>query len=684
MLGTSKYRFCLARDPNTIEEMTLTVESTWSVIQHGIKSSFKEQLSGTIRYLTVVNTDSGEVIGDKILDAGIFWLAIVKWYKADSTIFRVYDNSLVDFQVQLQSTQTPPVTLCASYLCGFEDILAEVYKNYSYLSPGAITHLCAVKEGRILNKTIFNEESFWAAFTNESAERRTAHFILAAASLEKLEIAASTFPDKFSIYVPKNCSLELLNTIIVDGILKLKGSRVQVFDIVVRSLRGTEKLSSSYQLSTLFNVATSWLYVTLQSPATNAEAVSKVEGKSGSETSPAGPAFLLRFCLSGEKEKYCTLLIPKGESIDNIKEMVVTKCNHLTATEIKHFILLDRDGDDFSSGLDTESKFWRIASKYFKDPASTEYTFNIILRRAKRSGEKPTIVCDPVEVKEVQAPPAAPVAVATAVGAPPHPPTAVSDNALSHGTQTTNSVAVLEVSAVPSKSVGEVNSNASLPTTNPKAEVAKGTGTLSSSSTSRNTMVTSTSSEALSEKATTSPSTKNNTSILEKKSPEPVVNSGATKDTDMKTGKDTTATSSSTTCVLNVKLSNKAQMLVMPSRRLELLRKKDSKSNAAGNGDSYTISVPYGCSWDDVLLAICKATGLTSAGDISHLIPIITNESGRPMSKKKDAALIVDRFQFWATEKRATEGNDIVTWEVHASSKGVPDSAISKVSSAGI
>lgn len=82
----------------------------------------------------------------------------------------------------------------------------------------------------------------------------------------------------------------------------------------------------------------------------------------------------------------------------------------------------------------------------------------------------------------------------------------------------------------------------------------------------------------------------------------------------------------------------------------------------------YTTTLPYGCSWSAVLEAVCKATGIQSSGDISHLIPlvngaVVTDKSG-------DQILVVDRFQFWATVKRSNNANESLVWEVYVTGKG--------------
>jgi hypothetical protein len=414
-----------------------------------------------------------------------------------------------------------------------------------------------------------------------------------------------------------------------------------------------------------------------------------------------GPSSRVRFCLFGDRAAACTVSLAQGLSFDNIKGAVAGQCSHLAASDIKHFILLDKDGDDFSSGLDTVNKFWRIALKYFKS-STQEFTFNIILNKRAAGAGIPSILVAPAV--EVPAPAPAPVPVPA--------PAPIADVASSlqelsveerqrqtrTQTQTQSTLPppapVVAAPVVVAAAAPVVVAVAPVPATaDPSAYTltTTTTATTAPATAPATTISHSRSNENFTSAAATILPTKPAESLASWSSESLARGSRAADDrpAEGRAGKEAGAGAGSPSAAappapagfsLSVRLSKRASKTVLPSRRLELMRRREQAGG--GDGDTCQAAVTFGCPWLSILDAVCAATGLPTTADISHLLPIVSGGDKHGASTAAsataygavgaggavavvDTEAIVDRFQFWAVMRRAAGAGAAVVWEVH-------------------
>lgn len=655
-MAAKMYKFRLARALEETREMSMSLESTWDAIHQNISAGFSSKMTGGIRFLQVVKSANSEAIGERITDAGKFWLAIVKWYDANSTVFLVYDDSLVELELQLLGPLSPVVKAQTPFMGTYSDLVSVVYRCYPYLSTGAarheVRHFSAVRGGAVVDMKFTSAEQLWDWYTAIVSTRDPPRFVIAIDGFARIDVATSVC-EKFSIYVPKDCAMDMLNTIILETVVQLRCSRYDVESISVRSARGSEDLTSTDQLPALFNVSTSWLYASLRSVSEPVVASRKPAATPASPSTDAA-AYSVRFCLRGDRSVFCTVKLSQGCTIDEIKSAVAAKCTSISGTDIKHFILLDKDGDEFSSGLDTVTKFWRIAVKYFKDNFSRDFIFNVVLNPLPASSKKPTIK------PEMNVPSPEPNVQAFV------PPRALSpvSPVVSISTATTNdlttSSGMKSSPAVNSSSLREKNSII-LDSSHSDIKVVKTEPmeiVLAKTATAPPILVPA--------PIPAAPSSIESIMIAVDVKKSSHDKAEATKSNDVyKAAAPQTAIPGT---IVHFKLTAAAQKSIMPSRRLELMRKKERDGGSSSiEADLFTIQLSYGCSWNAVLDAVCKATGIPAPSDISHFVPTV---GGKPVQEKaSDSTLIVDRFQFWAIMKRAGSTGEIILWEVHVGVK---------------
>lgn len=615
------YRFRLARVPDVIRELSISFESTWEVISQVIATGFADTMSGNLRFLSAVAATNSEDISEKITKSGAFWVAVSKWDDTEGIEFMVYDDSPVDIELQLLDTQSVVVKVATPFMGPFEDLVATVCHNYCYLMPHMIEHFIAVRNGRAIDTTFSTTAQIWDWYIANLATNTPARLIIFVPNFVKIKVSISD-AQKIAIFIPKDCTMSVLKMILLETVRQMTGIQNEIGSIYVRSGCAEEELISTRQLTDLIGLSTSWLEVKLIRAGSVPERVISMK----STPLPAardGPAYDVRFCLYHDRSKYVTAQLVQGPSMDELKSFVAALCTDLTGEDIKHFVLLDRDGDEFSSELDSIPKFWRILLKYFKDNSNPEFMLNIVLRERPDSIIKPQFNAHISSVNHT-----VPVEILPS-------------------TTTPNSM--LSVSLAADNAVCKLPTLAHMDLSDVSEHTSEQMG-LSRSDSVEN--IASRDMSADSPVPTSSVNVSNTKSVpvnsaLMPEWAEQDKNVGSNEEAEM--------------CAVYLKLASDMPNSIMTSQISE-----PRQNNQDAGVNSVAINIPYECSWDSILLSICKVIACAPQ-EISYLVPII---DGKIAEHPSGADLFVaESIQFWDIMKQGGSIRDSILWEVHGSKK---------------